>query len=258
MAATTRKATNAELVHHWLRLKNTDRIPNKNALTRKIKNLKIWDWRWMRWDQGWHRGKKAQKADNFDWYNTIFDKDGMPLFEEVDRAKLKVLQNYYRRHPDRIPPLNESSAVTIVNPLAKIHQTQANNFIGLQENNSSEAETEVNSVAESLHNGLSSNSNTSDISVVSARSGPLNRMGHARHVKVHNFMPEAKARQSKVHNFMPEAKARQSKVHDFLPRAEDVQVVNPMIRARQSKVHNFVPGTKKSERSGGQRKTRRT
>jgi len=244
MATTTRKATNAELVHHWLSLKNTDRIPNKNALTRKIKNLKIWDWRWMRWDQGWHRGKKAQKADNFDWYNTIFDKNGMPLFEEVDRAKLKVLQNYYRRHPDRIPPLNESSAVTIVNPLAKIHQTQANNFIGLQENNSSEAETEVNSVAESLHNGLSSNSNTSDISVVSARSGPLNRM---RHVKVHNFMPEAKARQSKV--------------HDFLPRAENVQVVsvvNPMIRARQSKVHNFVPGTKKSERSGGQRKTRRT
>jgi len=236
--------SNAQLVHHWLRLKNTDRIPNKNALTRKIKNLKIWDWRWMRWNKGWHRGKKGQTADNFDWYNIIFDKDGMPLFEEVDRAKLKALQNYYRRHPDRIPPVDEHAVVTTHNPLFKIQTTRRNNFTGVRENNnSSQAETEVNSVTESLHNGLSSNSNTSEISVVSARSGSLNPTRH-----------------SKVHNFVPAAKARQSKLHNFLPRAENgqiVSVVNPMARARQSKVHNFVPGTKKSERSGGQRKTRR-
>jgi hypothetical protein len=235
--------TDAQLVHHWLRLKNTDRIPSKNALTRKIKNLKIWDWRWMKWGQGWHRGKKAQKPGNLDFYNTIFDKDGMPLFEEVDRAKLKALQNYYRRHPDRIPPVDEHALVTTNNPLVKIQNTRRNKLPVIYENNnSSEAETAVNSVAESLHNGLSSNSNASEISVVSTRSGPLNRM---RHVKVHNFMPEAKARQSKV--------------HDFLPRVEDgqvVSIVNPMIRARQSKVHNFVPGTKKSERTGG-RRTRR-
>jgi hypothetical protein len=170
--------TDAQLVHHWLRLKNTDRIPSKNALTRKIKNLKIWDWRWMKWGQGWHRGKKAQTPGNLDFYNTIFDKDGMPLFEEVDRAKLKALQNYYRRHPDRIPPVDEHALVTTHNPLVKLHNTRRNNF----------------------------------------------------------------------------AKGRQSKVHDFLPVAS---VVNPMIRARQSKVHNFVPGTKKSERTGGRRHTRR-
>ena len=231
MSATTRKASNAELVHHWLQLKNGDRIPNKNALTRKMKNLKIWDWRWMRWDQGWHRGQKAQKEGNFNFYNTIFDKDGMPLFEEVDRARLKALQNYYRRHPDRIP--HET-----VNPLVA-----ADKFTGLQENNAaSEAETEVNSVA--LHNGVSSNNDSSELSVVSAP-----------HSKVHNFMPRASvpaalARQSKVHNFLPSAKKSLFN-EDWVPAT----VVNPMARVRQSKVHNFVPGTK---RSGGQRKTRRT
>ena len=175
MAKTTRKETNAELVHYWLGLKDKNHIRHTNALTQKIKNLKIWDWRWMKWSEGWHRGRKAQKPDNYDWYNTIFDKDEMPLLEEASRAKLKALQNYYRRKPDLIPPLPNSQVSKMNLGPNKGHFEKE---IEIQENNDP---TEIGS----LSNGQYSNNSPKN-----APANPSTLAKRPRHFKVHNLLPQ--------------------------------------------------------------------
>ena len=80
------------------------RIKLPQVIDRKLKDFDIWDWRWMKW--GWHRGPKNNSPQAMDLSSIIYDRNNEFVEDtNVRKAKLKALQNYYKRKGYTLPPI---------------------------------------------------------------------------------------------------------------------------------------------------------